>query len=150
MATLESVFEQLLIGGRNRSVASTLMNNKSSRSHSIFTLTVERKNAVTGETTISKLNLVDLAGSERLAKSQVRGVQQREAVSINLSLTTLGKVINTLSASRNEHVPYRESALTYLLKNSLGGNSRTVLIINCSSSSWNESETVSTLMFGER
>lgn len=92
--------------------------------------------------------MVDLAGSEKIEKTQAVGQTLEEAKMINLSLTTLGKVITSLTDKKSTHVPYRESKLTRILQQSLGGNSRTALIITCSPHPYNESETLSTLRFG--
>ena len=97
-----------------------------------------------------QLYLVDLAGSENIEKTQAVGQTLEEAKMINLSLTTLGKVITSLTDKKSTHVPYRESKLTRILQQSLGGNSRTALIITCSPHPYNESETLSTLRFGQR
>ena len=97
-----------------------------------------------------QLYLVDLAGSEKIEKTQAVGQTLEEAKMINLSITTLGKVITSLTDKKSTHVPYRESKLTRILQQSLGGNSRTALIITCSPHPYNESETLSTLRFGQR
>ena len=99
---------------------------------------------------IGKLYLVDLAGSERIAKTGAEGQTLDEAKSINQSLTTLGKVIKALTTRNNTHVPYRESKLTRMLSESLGGNSKTCLIITCSPHPINDQETLSTCRFGQR
>jgi kinesin family protein 5 len=92
--------------------------------------------------------LVDLAGSERIDKTGVVGVGLTEAQNINKSLTALGQVINALTDPKASHIPYRDSKLTRMLQESLGGNSKTSLIITCSPSIFNEKETISTLRFG--
>ena len=97
-----------------------------------------------------KLYLVDLAGSEKISKTGATGTTLDEAKMINKSLTTLGKVITALTDKKATHIPYRESKLTRILQESLGGNSRTALIITCSPHPYNESETLSTLRFGTR
>ena len=99
---------------------------------------------------VGKLYLVDLAGSERIAKTGAEGQTLDEAKSINQSLTTLGKVIKALTTRNNTHVPYRESKLTRMLSESLGGNSKTCLIITCSPHPFNDQETLSTCRFGQR
>jgi kinesin family protein 5 len=126
------------------------MNAESSRSHSIFVLEVSQKNIVTGSTKIAKLSLVDLAGSEKVNKTGATGQTLEEAKKINKSLSALGNVINSLTDGKSSHIPYRDSKLTRILQESLGGNSRTTLIINCSPSSYNDAETISTLRFGVR
>eukprot|EP01089_Gocevia_fonbrunei_P019256 TRINITY_DN675_c0_g1_i6.p1 TRINITY_DN675_c0_g1~~TRINITY_DN675_c0_g1_i6.p1 ORF type:complete len:932 (-),score=266.37 TRINITY_DN675_c0_g1_i6:10-2805(-) len=137
-------------GGSNRKVAATNMNDTSSRSHSIFVLTLTQKSLEGGGTTTGKLYLVDLAGSEKVGKTGATGQTLDEAKGINKSLSALGNVINALTDGKSKHVPYRDSKLTRLLQQSLGGNSRTTLCINCSPSSYNEDETLSTLRFGTR
>lgn len=97
-----------------------------------------------------KLYLVDLAGSEKISKTGAEGQTLEEAKMINKSLSTLGLVINKLTDDKETHVPYRDSKLTRVLQESLGGNSRTALIINCSPARDNLDETTSTLMFGQR
>ncbi|EAS03052.3 kinesin motor catalytic domain protein (macronuclear) [Tetrahymena thermophila SB210] len=136
-------------GADNRSVAATRMNERSSRSHSIFLLTLIQKNTETETSRLSKLYFVDLAGSEKIAKTHVSGQQLEEAKNINKSLTCLGIVINSLS-EKKEHIPYRDSKLTRILQESIGGNSKTTLIIACSMCSYNDKETISTLRFGQR
>ncbi len=136
------------------------MNAESSRSHSIFIITVTQKNMADGSVRTGKLYLVDLAGSEKVGKTGATGQTLEEAKKINKSLTALGMVINSLTdgkvvsslflISQSTHIPYRDSKLTRILQESLGGNSRTTLIINCSPSSFNEAEILSTLRFGMR
>ena len=144
------VLALLELGSSNRAQAATNMNEHSSRSHSIFILTINQTNKKEGGSKIGKLYLVDLAGSEKISKTGATGHTLEEAKIINKSLTTLGRVINNLTDGKSTHVPYRESKLTRVLQESLGGNSKTCLIITCSPSIYNESETLSTLRFGER
>ena len=144
------VLALLELGSSNRAQAATNMNEHSSRSHSIFILTINQTNKKDGGSKIGKLYLVDLAGSEKISKTGATGHTLEEAKIINKSLTTLGRVINNLTDGKSTHVPYRESKLTRVLQESLGGNSKTCLIITCSPSIYNESETLSTLRFGER
>ena len=144
------VLAALELGSNNRAQAATNMNEHSSRSHSIFILTINQSNKKEGFSKIGKLYLVDLAGSEKISKTGATGHTLEEAKIINKSLTTLGRVINNLTDGKSQHVPYRESKLTRVLQESLGGNSKTCLIITCSPSIYNESETLSTLRFGER
>jgi len=128
------VYKILQRGSQRRQQASTLMNAKSSRSHSIFTLTVFiKEKSIEGEETIKvgKLNLVDLAGSENIERSGATGKRAAEAGRINKSLTTLGRVITALVEHR-DHIPYRESNLTRLLQDSLGGRTKTTLIATIS------------------
>lgn len=126
------------------------MNAESSRSHSIFVVTVEQKNLQDMSNRSGTLYLVDLAGSEKVGKTGASGQTLEEAKKINKSLTALGMVINALTDGKSSYVPYRDSKLTRILQESLGGNSKTTLIINASPSSYNVSETVSTLRFGMR
>ncbi|KDO20679.1 hypothetical protein SPRG_13431 [Saprolegnia parasitica CBS 223.65] len=137
-------------GAMNRAVAATGMNEGSSRSHSVFMVTLYQRNLETNSTKVGKLYLVDLAGSEMVRKTQASGKQLEEAKTINKSLSALGMVINALTTANVTFVPYRDSKLTRVLQESLGGNSRTALIINVSPSSYNAPETLSTLRFGNR
>ena len=146
----EDVYAALKIGSNNRAQAATLMNEHSSRSHSIFILTINQNNKKEGFSKVGKLYLVDLAGSEKLSKTGATGLTVEEAKLINKTLTTLGRVIYNLTDGKSNHVPYRDSKLTRVLQESLGGNSKTCLIITCSPSIYNESETLSTLRFGLR
>jgi kinesin family protein 5 len=150
VASVEEVFEVMRRGGDARVVASTNMNAESSRSHSIFVITVTQKNVETGSMKSGQLFLVDLAGSEKVGKTGASGQTLEEAKKINKSLSALGMVINSLTDGKSSHIPYRDSKLTRILQESLGGNSRTTLIINCSPSSYNDAETLSTLRFGMR
>lgn len=126
------------------------MNEGSSRSHSVFTITVSQRDINTNASRSGKLVLVDLAGSEMVRKTNASGQQLEEAKTINKSLSALGQVINALTDGKATHVPYRDSKLTRVLQDSLGGNSKTVLIVAVSPSSFNGPETVSTLRFGMR
>jgi hypothetical protein len=126
------------------------MNKESSRSHCIFTLVIESSIIdENGNTMIrkGKLNLVDLAGSERQKKTNVMGSQMKEAQKINFSLVCLGKVISALVKSGNNFIPYRDSKLTKLLMNSLGGNSKTVMIANIGPAEANYDESLCTLRY---
>lgn len=139
-------------GWRNRATASTTMNSVSSRSHSIFTIHLERCDDPTNGSKIraSKLNLVDLAGSERQSKTGAIGDRLKEATKINLSLSALGNVISALVDGRSVHIPYRDSKLTRLLQNSLGGNTKTLMIACLSPADNNYDETLSTLRYAYR
>lgn len=150
VGSVDEVYQVLERGGNSRAVAATNMNQESSRSHSIFVIEVAQKNVESGAARSGRLFLVDLAGSEKVGKTGASGQTLEEAKKINKSLSALGMVINALSDGKSTHVPYRDSKLTRILQESLGGNSRTTLIINCSPSSYNDAETVSTLRFGER
>ncbi|XP_036008079.1 kinesin-like protein KIF17 isoform X3 [Fundulus heteroclitus] len=146
----ERILEQ---GWRNRAVGSTLMNKESSRSHSIFTVHLEICNTdAAGQAHIraGKLNLVDLAGSERQSKTGATGERLREATKINLSLSALGNVISALVHGRSKYVPYRDSKLTRLLQDSLGGNTRTLMIACLSPADNNYEESLSTLRYANR
>ncbi|CAN8010889.1 unnamed protein product, partial [Ixodes pacificus] len=144
----EAVMER---GWKNRSVGATLMNADSSRSHSVFTIHLEQME-LTGRKCIrsGKLNLVDLAGSERQAKTGATGERLREATKINLSLSALGNVISALVDGRSKHIPYRDSKLTRLLQDSLGGNTRTLMLACLSPADSNYDETLSTLRYANR
>ena len=155
-ADLEAVMAK---GNSNRTVGATLMNADSSRSHSIFCITVEcsEPDTVKGGDEVKikqgKLNLVDLAGSERQGKTQAEGVRLKEATKINLSLSALGNVIEALVANASgkaRHIPYRDSKLTRLLQDSLGGNTKTVMIAAVSPADYNFDETLSTLRYANR
>lgn len=137
-------------GSHNRVVAATGMNEGSSRSHSILFLYTTQTDVETCSVKKSKLCLVDLAGSEMVNKTNAAGQTLEEAKMINKSLSTLGLVINSLTDNKSSHIPYRDSKLTRVLQESLGGNSMTTLIICCSPSSYNAAETLSTLRFGQR
>ncbi|KAJ3125213.1 kinesin-like nuclear fusion protein [Nowakowskiella sp. JEL0407] len=131
----------------NRAVAATQCNERSSRSHSVFTLRLSGRNDLTDETIEGNLNLIDLAGSERLSSSGSTGERLKETQAINKSLSCLGDVIYAL-ANRDGHVPYRNSKLTYLLQNSLGGNSKTLMFVNVSPLNLNE--TLNSLRFATK
>jgi kinesin family member 5 len=150
VAEPSDVLEVLKLGSSSRATASTKMNAESSRSHSVFVLTVMQKNTKSDSTMNGKLYFVDLAGSEKVGKTGASGQTLEEAKQINKSLSALGNVINALTDGKSKHIPYRDSKLTRVLQESLGGNSRTTLVINCSPSSYNSQETVSTLRFGNR
>jgi kinesin family protein 3/17 len=137
-------------GKKNRSVGATLMNATSSRSHSIFTIVIECADNGGEHIRVGKLNLVDLAGSERQSKTGATGDRLKEANKINLSLTALGNVITALVDAKSTHIPYRDSKLTRLLQNSLGGNAKTVMCANCGPADYNYDETLSTLRYANR
>uniref|UniRef100_A0A8H7NPD4 Kinesin-like protein n=1 Tax=Bionectria ochroleuca TaxID=29856 RepID=A0A8H7NPD4_BIOOC len=150
VSSVQEVYEVMRRGGAARAVSATNMNQESSRSHSIFVITVTQKNVETGSAKSGQLFLVDLAGSEKVGKTGASGQTLEEAKKINKSLSALGMVINALTDGKSSHIPYRDSKLTRILQESLGGNSRTTLIINCSPSSYNDAETLGTLRFGTR
>mmetsp|Transcript_10078 Transcript_10078/g.15095 ORF Transcript_10078/g.15095 Transcript_10078/m.15095 type:complete len:825 (+) Transcript_10078:64-2538(+) len=145
----QEVLDIMETGGRNRAIASTNMNAESSRSHSVFILKLTQKHKLHGSTKCSKLILVDLAGSEKVSKTGASGQTLVEAQAINRSLSALGNVIKSLTTNA-KHIPYRDSKLTRLLSDSLGGNSKTCLIITGTMSYYNMEETLSTMRFGKR
>ncbi|XP_074078412.1 kinesin-like protein KIF14 [Macrotis lagotis] len=159
VSSYSDVQSWLELGNKQRATAATGMNDKSSRSHSVFTLvmTQTKTEFVEGEEhdhrIISHINLIDLAGSERCSTTQTSGELLKEGVSINKSLLTLGKVISALSEQANRKrvfIPYRESVLTWLLKESLGGNSKTAMIATISPAATNIEETLSTLRYANQ
>ncbi|XP_024916366.1 kinesin-like protein KIF1C isoform X2 [Cynoglossus semilaevis] len=147
-------------GNKARTVAATNMNETSSRSHAVFTIvfTQKRRDQMTSLDTekVSKISLVDLAGSERADSSGAKGTRLKEGANINKSLTTLGKVISALAEMqsskkrKSDFIPYRDSVLTWLLKENLGGNSRTAMIAALSPADINYEETLSTLRYADR
>jgi kinesin family protein 5 len=143
----EEIFDLLQRGNAARATSSTKMNEQSSRSHAVFILSVKQNSPSFSKTGV--LYLVDLAGSEKVKNTGASGMRLDEAKQINKSLSTLGRVINMLTAGA-AHVPYRDSKLTRLLQQSLGGNAKTTLLICCSPASSNAEETKSTLEFGLR
>uniref|UniRef100_A0A2K5DXQ3 Kinesin family member 13B n=1 Tax=Aotus nancymaae TaxID=37293 RepID=A0A2K5DXQ3_AOTNA len=146
-------------GNKSRTVAATNMNEESSRSHAVFKITLthtlyDAKSGTSGEK-VGKLSLVDLAGSERATKTGAAGDRLKEGSNINKSLTTLGLVISALAdqsagKNKNKFVPYRDSVLTWLLKDSLGGNSKTAMVATVSPAADNYDETLSTLRYADR
>ena len=136
------------LGNKYRSVAATSMNDESSRSHSVFTITIEQL-LNSQKVRVGKLNLVDLAGSERQSKTGATGERLKEGSKINQSLSTLGNVISSL-VDNKPHIPYRDSKLTRLLQDALGGNSKTVMIATVSPADYNAEETISTLRYANR
>lgn len=151
--SVEEIQHVMSVGHANRSVGRTNMNEHSSRSHAIFIITIECcELGMDGENHIrvGRLNLVDLAGSERQSKTGSDGERFKEATKINLSLSALGNVISALVDGKSTHVPYRDSKLTRLLQDSLGGNSRTVMVANIGPASYNYEETLGTLRYANR
>lgn len=142
----QDILNTIKEGTAQRTTASTALNNVSSRSHAVLTLTVTQK-LTDGSETIGKLHLIDLAGSENVGRSEVQGVTLTEAQTINKSLSSLGNVIYALTEKKRDHIPYRDSKLTYLLQDSLGGNSKTILIATVGAC---YSETLNTLKFARR
>ncbi|KAJ1566037.1 Kinesin-like protein kif3b [Nowakowskiella sp. JEL0078] len=159
---VEEMDRLMAVGNKYRSVGATNMNEQSSRSHSIFTITIEvSETPEEGENTAKegeedariragKLHLVDLAGSERQSKTGAAGDRLKEATKINLSLSALGNVISALVDGKSSHIPYRDSKLTRLLQDSLGGNARTLMLATMSPASYNYDETISTLRYANR
>uniref|UniRef100_A0A182MQK1 Kinesin motor domain-containing protein n=1 Tax=Anopheles culicifacies TaxID=139723 RepID=A0A182MQK1_9DIPT len=149
----DDVYKLLAKGQERRKTASTLMNAQSSRSHTIFSIIVHiKENGIDGEEMlkIGKLNLVDLAGSENISKAgNEKGIRTRETVNINQSLLTLGRVITAL-VEKTPHIPYRESKLTRLLQESLGGRTKTSIIATVSPGNKDFEETLSTLEYAHR
>ncbi|KAG0416089.1 hypothetical protein HPB47_006734 [Ixodes persulcatus] len=140
------IYELLRRARKHRAVGATQCNEHSSRSHSVFQLRITGTNRRTGVGSRGLLNLVDLCGSERLDESKAEGARLRETQHINRSLSNLGNVILALS-QKAEHVPYRNSKLTFLLMDSLGGNSKTLMLLNVSPREKNLAETINSLRF---
>jgi len=151
--SVQEMNQVLEAGLSNRSTGATNMNEQSSRSHSIFLITVEQCGLGgdgQGHIRVGKLNMVDLAGSERQSKTGATGERLKEATKINLSLSALGNVISALVDGKSSHIPYRDSKLTRLLQDSLGGNTKTVMVANCGPADYNYDETLSTLRYAYR
>ena len=145
---MEEVFEE---GLKHRKTRKTSMNNASSRSHLIFTIEIKCTctNLVDAPTTIGKLSFIDLAGSEKSSKTEITDeVGKKEAISINQSLSSLGNVIHALSIG-SKHIPYKDSILTRVMKDSLGGTAKTLMFVNCSPSVYNTAETKNSLRYAE-
>ena len=157
VSSYEEISNKMDEGYQNRTIGSTLMNNTSSRAHTIVTIEfkqVQAQGKVKSEK-LSKINLVDLAGSERANSTGATGARLKEGCNINKSLLVLGNVINTLAdkalgKKKDVLPPYRDSALTRILQNALGGNSKTVMICALSPASINYEETLSTLRYADR
>ena len=162
---VKEILNVITVGKRNRTVGETLMNQDSSRSHAIFMITIESSTITTpqGQASpgmenkesastirVGKLNLVDLAGSERQSKTGATGDRLKEATKINLSLSALGNVISALVDGKGGHIPYRDSKLTRMLQDSLGGNTKTLMIANVGPADMNFDETLSTLRYANR
>ncbi|KAJ4892530.1 P-loop nucleoside triphosphate hydrolases superfamily protein with CH (Calponin Homology) domain [Raphanus sativus] len=143
------VIDLMKLGHKNRAVGSTALNDRSSRSHSCLTVHVQGRDLTSGAVLRGCMHLVDLAGSERVDKSEVTGDRLKEAQHINKSLSALGDVIASL-AHKNPHVPYRNSKLTQLLQDSLGGQAKTLMFVHISPETDAVGETISTLKFAER
>merc|ERR1719359_873739 len=147
--SLNEVMELLRLGNQHRTTEPTAMNVTSSRSHAVLQVTVEQKDPVSQEVMIGKLSMIDLAGSERASQTDNRGVRLLEGANINRSLLALGNCINAL-ASGCSFVPYRDSKLTRLLKDSLGGSCRTLMLANISPNHFNYEDTLNTLKYANR
>ncbi|KDO81741.1 hypothetical protein CISIN_1g001666mg [Citrus sinensis] len=149
VSSTNDVIEMMNLGQKNRAVGATAMNDRSSRSHSCLTVHVQGRDLASGTILRGSMHLVDLAGSERVDKSEVTGDRLKEAQHINKSLSALGDVIASL-AQKNAHVPYRNSKLTQLLQDSLGGQAKTLMFVHISPELEALGETISTLKFAER
>ncbi|KAM5146289.1 kinesin-like protein KIFC1 isoform 2-T2 [Mantella aurantiaca] len=149
VSSVDEVHDLLHAAKTHRSVAKTALNDRSSRSHSVFQLKIEGENKLRDVHTSSVLSLIDLAGSERLDRSLSTGDRLKETQSINTSLSTLGMVITSL-CNKDSHIPYRNSKLTYLLQNSLGGNSKVLMFVNISPSEENFAESLNSLRFASK
>ncbi|XP_059437772.1 kinesin-like protein KIN-14I [Corylus avellana] len=149
VSSTSDVINLMNLGQKNRAVGATAMNDRSSRSHSCLTVHVQGRDLTSGSILRGCMHLVDLAGSERVDKSEVTGDRLKEAQHINKSLSALGDVISSL-AQKNSHVPYRNSKLTQLLQDSLGGQAKTLMFVHISPEPDAVGETISTLKFAER
>ena len=149
VGSFDDVYDLLQIGFRNRVVASTKMNAVSSRSHCVLILKV-KQTLKGGTVKESKVNFADLAGSEKVKKTGATGALLEQAKAINQSLSALGNVISALTTKGKKHIPYRDSTLTFLLQDALGGNAKTTLLVAASSEFYNYEETVNTLRFATR
>lgn len=154
MKSREDALQVLKRATKKRSTASTVANERSSRSHSVFVLRIAGENQKLGKKSTGTLNLIDLAGSERLSSSQAKGDRLKETQAINKSLSCLGDVIHSLaqqqSTGQATHIPYRNSKLTYLLKHSLGGDSKTLMFVNILPLAKNFGETINSLRFATK
>lgn len=146
---LEDVLEILNLGAKNRTTFATNMNEHSSRSHAMLSVYIKSFNKIMNTTSYGKLHLIDLAGSERVSRSGATGDRLKEAAAINKSLSALGDVIQA-RAEKKGHVPFRNSTLTYLLSDSLSGDSKTLMFVNVSPVASNADETVCSLNFASR
>jgi kinesin family protein 3/17 len=150
---VDQINDVMNIGYQNRTVGSTNMNEHSSRSHSVFTISIERcELGADGKNHIraGKLNMVDLAGSERINQTGSTGQRQVEATKINLSLSTLCHVISSLTDPKATYIPYRDSKLTRILQDSLGGNTKTVMIAAVGPGDVNYDQTINTLRYASK
>ena len=152
--SVKEIKEIMYTGRGNRTTAETKMNERSSRSHSVFTVTIETAQMgldMKSHIRAGKLNMVDLAGSERQQKTEAVGIRLEEAAKINLSLSTLCHVISTLTDPKGgSHIPYRNSKLTRILQDSLGGNTKTVMVANIGPADYNYEESLNTIRYANR
>ena len=147
--TKEDMFQAIELAIQTRHVSSTAMNKSSSRSHLITSIFIEAKNDKLGTTLNGKFNFIDLAGAERQTKTEATGTTFEEAKGINRSLTVLGQVVNQLTSGA-KHINYRDSLLTRIMSDSIGGSAKTLMICNVSPSHQNYNETMNTLKFAQR
>ena len=160
VASFEEVMKYMEQGDEFRNIAATKLNELSSRSHTVFRISISSQETICDSSgiqrtkmKISQLNLVDLAGSEGASKTQAEGIRLREGQNINRSLLALSNVINRLSSqagSQKSFINYRDSKLTRILQSSLGGNSQTAIICTMTQTYHNHQETVNTLLFGQK
>ncbi|KAL4478853.1 hypothetical protein ABPG72_009679 [Tetrahymena utriculariae] len=148
VANQDELFQLIKIGYNTKRTRETRLNEYSSRSHTIFMIEIQQRLS-NGDEKVGKINLIDLAGAEKVSRSGAQGESLEEAIKINLSLSCLGKVIHALT-SGNEYIPYRDSKLTRILQESLGGNYKTSLIVTCSMHSSFQDDTISSLKFATR
>eukprot|EP00948_MAST-09A_sp_MAST-9A-sp1_P003452 g3452.t1 len=152
--TMEQAMKIIDLAAKNRAIGAHNINEHSSRSHLMVTLYLSGTHNITGTSIRSKLNMIDLAGSERLSKTRASGKELNEAKNINKSLSALGDVVaalgNTSSKKKSNYVPYRNSKLTYLLQDSLSGNSKVLMFVNISPVRWHVSESICSLQFAKR
>lgn len=149
VSSKEQLLKTITDAQDRRHTCATKLNTDSSRSHLIFTITVESTKSKTNQVAIGKLLLCDLAGSERVKKSEATGEQMKEAQSINKSLTALGDVVESLTRNA-DHVPYRNHKLTLLLSDSIGGTAKTLMFVNCAPGVDSSDETLSSLSYAAR
>lgn len=147
--SVEEMLAVMNVGNKHRTTGKTNMNEHSSRSHAIFMIKIEMCERESSHVKVGKLNLIDLAGSERQSKTGATADRLKEASKINRALSSLGNVISAL-AENSPHIPYRDSKLTRLLQDSLGGNSKTIMIANIGPSEFNYNETLTTLRYAHR
>jgi kinesin family protein C2/C3 len=149
VASVEETMLAMKTGAKNRAVGRTEMNEHSSRSHSIISVYVVGESMMTQQPTAGKLHMIDLAGSERVGKSEAAGERLKEAQAINKSLSALGNVIESLM-KKSSHIPFRDSKLTHLLSDSLGGDSKCLMFVQVAPTSCDVSETLCSLNFAAR